>query len=207
MMKYLMEWIEGFLRKHKRLGVFDNIWENIPPYSGYQPPQKRYRQITMWSGNEMRGVNHVILACFTAAVRQTKDAPRLSAAAQNDSRIAIRCVRAITDFCLMAQYRSHTPQTIEYMDEYLRQFHQYMHIFSEFRASKTDRQEAAKVAQELAEGQARQATINQYFLLTSTQRAKQNAEDREERQQAVHEILQQATFNFPKMHLLSHYSS
>ena len=202
-----MDWIEGFLKKYKRLGIFDNIWEKIPPYPGYQPPTKRYRQITMWNGKEMRGVTRVILACFTAALRQTKDAPCLPAAAQTDSKIAIRCVRAITDFCLVAQYRSHTPQTLRYMTEYLQQFHQSVHIFAEFRAGKADREEAAKVAKELGEGQARQATINQYFQLTSTQRAKRNAEDRDERQQAVHSILQQATFNFPKIHLLSHYSS
>ena len=41
----------------------------------------------------------------------------------------------------------------------------------------------------------------------STQRAKQSAEDREERQQAVHNRLQQATFNFPKLHLLLYYGS
>jgi hypothetical protein len=82
-----------------------------------------------------------------------------------------------------------------------------MHIFAEFRATKATREEAAKVAQEIVEGQARQATIHQYFQLTPTQRAKQVAEDRIERQQGVQEILQQANFNFPKLHLLSHYGS
>ncbi|KAF8433150.1 hypothetical protein BGX38DRAFT_1290442 [Terfezia claveryi] len=38
-------------------------------------------------------------------------------------------------------------------------------------------------------------------------RAKKGADDREERQQAVHEILQQGTFNFPNLHLLSYYDS
>ncbi|KAF8415753.1 hypothetical protein BGX38DRAFT_1110016 [Terfezia claveryi] len=150
-LKYLMEWIEGFLWKYKRLEAFDKIWENIPPYSGYRQPQKRYWQITMWSGAEMRGINRVILACFAAALRQIKDIPSLSAAGQADAKIVIRCVRALTDFCLIAQYRSHTPQTIEYMNQYLQEFHQFKHIFGEFRAT--------------------------------------------------------GTFNFPKLHLLSHYDS
>ncbi|KAF8432903.1 hypothetical protein BGX38DRAFT_1074564, partial [Terfezia claveryi] len=67
-------------------------------------------------------------------------------------KIVIQCVRALTDFCLMAQYCSHTPQTIEYMNQYLQEFHQFRHIF-------------------------------------------------------VHKILQQGTFNFPKLHLLSYYDS
>ena len=202
-----MEWIEGFLKKHKRLGVFDKIWENIPPYQGYQPQQKQYRQITMWNGTEMRGVNLVILASFTAALRQAGATRKLSAAAHRDSKIAIHCARAITDFCLMAQYRSHTSQTLGYVDEYLRQSHELRHIFGEFRVGKADLEDAAKAAQEIEEDQARQATIHQYFQLTSKQGAKRSAEDREEKQQAVHNRLQQATFNFPKLHLLSHYSS
>ncbi|KAF8430727.1 hypothetical protein BGX38DRAFT_1079773, partial [Terfezia claveryi] len=78
-------------------------------------------------------------------------------AGQADAKIVIQCVRALTDFCLMAQYCSHTPQTIEYMNQYLQEFHQFRHIFGEF--------------------------------------------------QAIHKILQQGTFNFPKLHLLSYYDS
>ncbi|KAF8457633.1 hypothetical protein BGX38DRAFT_1326585 [Terfezia claveryi] len=172
------KWIEGFLRKHKRLEAFDKIWENIPPYLGYRQPQKRYQQITMWSGVEIRGINRVILACFVAALQQIQDVPSLSAAGQADAKIAIRCVRALTDFCLMVQYCSHTPQTIEYMNQYLQEFHQFRHIFSEFQASKADRGKAAKASKDLAEAQ----------------RAKKGADDREERQQAVHEILQQVLY-------------
>ena len=66
---HAMECTERFLQKHKRLGVFDEIWENMLPYSGYRLQQRRYRQVTMWGGVEMRGVNLVFLACFTAALR------------------------------------------------------------------------------------------------------------------------------------------
>ena len=108
----------------------------------------------MWNGTEMRGVTRVILACFTAALWQTKDAPCLPAAAQTDSKIAIWYVRAITDFCLVAQYRSHTLHTLQYMTEYLHQFHQSVHISAKFRAGKANHEEAVKVAKELGEGQA-----------------------------------------------------
>ena len=119
MKKHLMEWIEGFLKQYNGLGVLDKVWENIPPYPGYYPPHKQYGQITVWSGTEMRGFTPVILACFTVALGQTAGAHKLSAAAQRDSKIAVRCVRAITDFCHMAQYRSYTQQTIGSMNEYL----------------------------------------------------------------------------------------
>ena len=195
------------MRKHNRLGVFDKIWESIPPYSGYRPPQKRYRQVTMESGVEMRGVNRVLLAWFIAALRQTTDTGSLSAAAQSDCKIAIHCIRGITDFCLIAQYRSNTPQTIGYMKKYLQEFHQFVHILPEFRATKADREEATNAAEELAEGQARLATIEQYFTLTATQQGKLSAVATEDRQQVVHDILEQGTFNFPTLHLLTHYGA
>ncbi|KAF8416010.1 hypothetical protein BGX38DRAFT_1109835, partial [Terfezia claveryi] len=125
-LKNLMEWIQGFLGKHKRLAVFDDIWSTLPGYPGFTPPRKQYRQITMWSGTEMRG----------------KDTSRLGPAAQADVKIAIRAVRALSDFCLIAQYRSHTAETIQYMTKYLQEFHKYHHVFGEFRASKADQNKA-----------------------------------------------------------------
>jgi len=168
-MKHLMEWTEGFLKKHKQLDIFDKIWDNIPPYPRYRQLGKRYWQITMWSGVEMWGVNRVLLACFAAAVRQTKEPPSLSVAAQADCKIAIRCIHAITDFCLIAQYRSHTPETIAYMKKYLQEFHECMHVFQKCRAMKADREEAARASKKLVEGQAQQAMLEQYFMLTPSQ--------------------------------------
>ena len=128
-------------------------------------------------------------------------------AAQSDCKIATRCVRGITHFGLIAQYRSHTPPTISNMKQYLQEFHQVVHIFREFRATKAAREEATKAAKERAEGQVRQAMIEQYFTLMATQQGKQSACDREEIQQLVHNILEQGTFNFPKLHLLTHYGA
>jgi len=113
----------------------------------------------------MRGVNHVILAGFVAAMHQSTDTPRLLAAAQRDSKLAKRCVRAITVLCLMTRYRSPTRETNGYMNDYLVQFLQCLHIFGEFRGSKGDRQEAARAIEGLREGQARQSTIDQYLKL------------------------------------------
>ena len=44
---------------------------------------------------------------------------------------ALRCVRALVDFNMMAQYRSHTPDTIAYMEDYLDLFHRMKDIFLE----------------------------------------------------------------------------
>ena len=43
---------------------------------------------------------------------------------------ALKCVSALVDFPLMAQFRSHTPDTLYYMESYLQTFHRTKDIFS-----------------------------------------------------------------------------
>jgi len=45
---------------------------------------------------------------------------------------ALECVKALADFNMMAQYRSHTSETIAYMEDYLDRFHQMKDIFLEY---------------------------------------------------------------------------
>ena len=44
--KHMMEWVVGFLKKHKRQQAFDNAWKEIPPYTGLSLPEKAYREVT-----------------------------------------------------------------------------------------------------------------------------------------------------------------
>ena len=44
--KHMMEWVEGFLKKHKRQQAFDDAWKEIPPYPGFSVPKKAYCEIT-----------------------------------------------------------------------------------------------------------------------------------------------------------------
>jgi len=49
---------------------------------------------------------------------------------------AFECVRALVDLSIMAQYRSHTYDTIAYMEHYLDQFQRMNGIYLEFRLTK-----------------------------------------------------------------------
>ena len=49
---------------------------------------------------------------------------------------ALGYVRALVNFSMMAQYRSHTSDTIVYMEDYLDRFHKMKGIFLEFRVTK-----------------------------------------------------------------------
>jgi len=78
----------------------------------------------------MRNLGHCILGVLAVALRQPGGAQAIP------SKRALRCVRALVDFNMMTQYRSHTPDTIAYMEEYLDQFHRMKDIFFEFPMTK-----------------------------------------------------------------------
>ena len=122
LIKHLMDWISGFLKKHARLQPFDDTWKALPPYQGFFVPKKAYREVTQWQGKEMRNLGWCLLGVLAVALRQP------------DSRQVIPlkhgldCVRALVDFNMMAQYRSHTRETIAYMEGYLDRFHRMKEI-------------------------------------------------------------------------------
>jgi len=44
--KHMMDWIQGFLKKHGRLQAFDDVWKALPPYLGFLVPKKAYGEVT-----------------------------------------------------------------------------------------------------------------------------------------------------------------
>jgi len=65
--------------------------------------------------------------------------------------IALKYVSGLVDFSLMAQYHSHTPNTLSYLERFLLTFHQTKDIFLEFRTLKASRAEGNGQVQELRE--------------------------------------------------------
>ena len=118
--EYLMGWIEGFLTVHNRLHAFDDIWAKMSTYPGNPVPRKPYRYLTQVKGKEMRAIHYVILGVFTAALERKSDMTSPTGGQAQDFKKAILAVRYLTDFGLLARYRSHTDSTINYMSTYLR---------------------------------------------------------------------------------------
>jgi len=144
--KHMMQWVEGFLKKHKQQQAFDDAWKEIPPYPGFSVPKKAYREVTQWRGKEMCNLSRCISAVLASALRN----PEISQ--HHYFQIALKCVSALVDFSLMAQYRSHTPDTLSYPERYLLTFHQRKDIFLEFRTSKATHAEANRHDRELLLG-------------------------------------------------------
>src|SRR5205807_2995770 len=121
--KHMMEWVEGFLKKHKRQQAFDDAWKPVPPYPRFSVPKKAYREVTQWQGKEMRNLSRCITAVLAAALRDPDSSQQLP------FKRALQCDSALIDFSLMALYRSHTPETLSYMEKYLLLFHQTKDVF------------------------------------------------------------------------------
>ena len=66
--KHMMEWVEGFQKKHKRQQAFDNAWKEIPPYPGFSVPKKAYLEVTQWQGKEMRNLGRCISAVLASTL-------------------------------------------------------------------------------------------------------------------------------------------
>ena len=116
---------------------------------------------------------------------------------------AIQCVGSMTDFYLMTQYDSHTDATVSYMQEYLRVFHEIKDVFLRLRAGKSAKTAAAEAHKNLVKEQS-QGSVNHF---TSSEKAKLRQENALERRELVDDMLKErAHYNFPKMHVISHYA-
>ena len=197
---HLMKWIIGFLKKFKRLQSFDAIWKSLAVYPGYSAPNKEYSRISQWTGKEMRNLVKVILPCFAASLR------RPSAVERPIFAKALTCVRSIVDFTLMSQYKSHTDATIQYLEQYLKAFHDHKDVFKEYRKDKSTmrkvREVTARIRGENSE------VLNQQRLsgATAAKRRRIADEQRRDLDGIVADIYDEdVDFNFVKIHLLSHF--
>ena len=117
-------------------------------------------------------------------------------------RHALTSVRSLLDFTMMAQYRSYTPATISYMEEYATQFQETKDIFSEFRICKWTQEKAHELRKELRRQRAQMrepVPPLQWRRIRDNDREAQN----DQRMEFLHS---ESNLNYVKMHLISHFS-
>ena len=174
--------------------MFDDAWKEIPPYPRFSIPKKAYREITQWQGKEMRNLGRCISAVLGSALRNPDSSQ------YHDFQIALKCVSALVDFSLMAQYRSHTPDTLSYLERYLLTFHQTNYIFLEFCTSKATHAEANRHDQELPELIANERAHEIHRTSAAKRRWQANQERLQRVDQRADLIRCENQFNFIKMH-------
>ena len=194
-----MKWIEGFLKKHQRQQAFDDIWKALPPYPGFNLPKKAYREVTQWQGKEMRNLGRCISTVSASTLRYPDGSQQLP------FKRALQCVCSLIDISLMAEYRSHTPETLEYMETYLWTLHRTKEIFLEFLTTKAIHAQAERRDRELRERIAN-AVRNTGAAGSAPYRRRRIGEARIEGANQWAELIQRENhFNFIKMHYLNQF--
>ena len=122
----MMDWMQGFLKKHGRLQAFDEAWMTLLPYPEVFMLKKAYREVKQWQGKEMQNSGCCLLEVLAVALQQPDSTQVIP------FKSALEYVRALVNCNMMAQYRSHTDETMAYMEDYLGQFHQMNDIFWQF---------------------------------------------------------------------------
>jgi len=125
----------------------------------------------------------------------------------HDFKSALKCVSALVDLSLMAQYRSHTPARLSYMESYLQTFYRTKDIFLEFRTSKATRTRADRQDRDLRELMADQHAKEVHHRTVANRRRQANQERVERSDQQADLIRCENHFNFIKMHYLTHFAS
>jgi len=193
--KHMMDWIKEFLKKHAQLQAFDDVWKALPLYPGFLVPKKAYREVTQWQVKEMRNQRHCILGVLAVALHQPGGAQVIN------FKRALGCVRALIHFNMMAQYRSHTSDTIVYMEGDLDQFHKLKDIFLEFRVTKRTQDKVDKQRKKI---QHQRALVIEP-VAPSLRRRMRDDNCQEESDHWLDLVPGESHFNFIKMHLLSHF--
>jgi len=204
---HLMKWVQEFLEYVGRMTTFDHIWSRLPPFPRFTRPNKAYRSVTQWQAKEMRNLLRFLLGVFTAALSRTTDADPIASRHKPFCHKAILCVRYITDYILISQYPLHSPRTIQSMKDYLEDFHKHKEVCLRFRATKSVKNAAKQASKGLREEHQRLLASDDLRQQTPAKRQKLQQELRLETEELVHDFLTTgAHYNFPKMHLISHFA-
>ena len=145
----------------------------------------------------MRILGRCLLGVLAVALRQPD-----STQVQYFKR-ALPCVGSLLDFSMMAQYRSHTDETIQYMEDYANRFHEMKDIFLEFRISKQTKAKADELRKAL---RPQRTLVNQSVARSRGSRVREQLQNRqEENDQCMDLIHAKSHFNFIEMHLIIHF--
>ena len=202
MLKHLKDLVTSFLEQHSRIDKFNRPWVMMPPYPGSAQFNKPYSQVTQWSDKEMKPLGHVIVPVFAATLLNPSASQRIPFIE------TMLCVKNVVYFHLIGQYQYHTEDTIEYMANYMVEFHCHKDVFSLFQTSKSSK----KVLEALK----KQLTFNEqeewvcYPAWNSLSAAAKRCNIAGDEMQIESEIAQhpvdESDFNFVKMDLLNHFS-
>jgi hypothetical protein len=197
---HLQKWIFHFMQSYERLDKYNAIWLSVPAYHDLTPKTKSYEEVSQWNGKEMKEMRRYLLGVVTQSLRGGNPAqyPIFNR--------AIECTRALFEFYMYAPYESHDDATLNYMEDALHRFHTFKDVSLLGRAGKKAKAKASVLRTKLVKKRKVDEETNAETWTLSKLRREMNAL----RNYIRHEINiskeLDADFNFPKIHLLSHWA-
>jgi len=123
MLDHLQKWIFHLMKTHERLDKYNAIWLSVPAYHDHTLKTKSYEEGSQLNGKEMKEMSRYLLGVVTQSLRGG------SPAQSPISNRAIECTRALLNFYMYAQYKSHDDATLSYMEDVLCCFHTFKDVF------------------------------------------------------------------------------
>jgi hypothetical protein len=108
---HILQWVIFLVGKDE----LDKRVKAIQPIIGTRHFKSGISHLSQWTGKEDRELQRILFAVIVGA-------PKLSP-------MALRCLRQFHEFLYLAQYRSHNPDTLEYMRDALTAFHRHKGTF------------------------------------------------------------------------------
>jgi len=173
---------------------------SVPDYHDLTPKNKTYEEVSQWTGKEMKEMSRYLLGVLTQSLRGGNPAQRPI------FNRAIECTRALLEFYMYARYKSHDDATLSYMEDAFHRFHTFKDVFLFGRAGKKAKAKANALRTELVKERKVDEETNAETWRPSKKQREMNAW----RDYISHEIdiskELDADFNFPKIHLMSHWA-
>jgi len=200
MLDHLQKWIFHFMKTQERLDKYNAIWLSVPAYHNLTPKIKSYEEVSQWNGKRMKEMSRYLLGVVTQSLRGENPARRPI------FNRAIECSRALLEFYMYARYKSHDDATLSYMEDALHRFHTFKDVFLLGQAGKKAKAKDNALRTELVKKREVDEETNTETCKLSKKRREMNTW----RDYISHEINisneLNANFNFPKIHLMSHWA-
>jgi hypothetical protein len=130
MLDHLQKWIFHIMKTHKRLDKDNAIWLSVPAYHDLTPKTKSYEEVSQWNGKEMKEMIRYLVGVITKSLQGESPTQRPII------NRAIECTRAVLEFFMYTQYKSHHDATLSYIEDSLCRFHTFKDEFLLGRAGK-----------------------------------------------------------------------
>jgi hypothetical protein len=200
MLAHLLAWLQSFLKEHQRLERFNNVWLSVPAYRTMSAPGKAYREISHWTGKELKKMSTFLLAVLRNALNGSTPTQR------SLFDRAIRCSRALLEFLFYASYTSHDDDTLDLMENALRRFHEEKDIFQRYRAGKRVAGDArVRRGDLILQRDAELARLRLDGVSPAARQVERHSWDESIRAEVAECTEDGAHWNFPKLHLLLHF--